>query len=395
MDGTRSEEFFIEESSKVYEFAFTPEKLVDTIDVTFVQATGTQMLTLDEIEVSAFEYVMPEPRPVDKSTLRSAIDAAARLVEEDYTAESWAALTEALAAAEAVKADAEAVQETVNAAAEALFDAMEALVKVVTKDALNDAIAAAKELASADYTEPTWKDLVAALAKAEEVAADEAATQEQVNAAAAALNTAIANLEETTPTYTVTVENGTLEDGTAEGVYTYNTKLTVTANKAPEGTVFAGWYVGETLLSTKEAYTFFVGSDLTVTAAYEEAAPEVVAAAYLQSVSVTKRNDGKSNLRYLAQIVLPEGAKLVDAGLVWTNKAATVTEDQLTLENAEAGVAGVKVTHIKAISTTGQFTVTINGVPTKVSVPGKVFATYTLGEETVTVYSEVGTGTAK
>ena len=65
--------------------------------------------------------------PVDKTALEAALAEAAALVEEDYTAESWAVLAAAVEAAEALAEDAD--QETVNAAAAAITEAITALEK--------------------------------------------------------------------------------------------------------------------------------------------------------------------------------------------------------------------------------------------------------------------------
>ena len=70
-----------------------------------------------------------EPEVVDKEALNAAIAAAEALKESDYTADSWNAMQEQLAAAKEVAADTEATQDEVYAATEALNDAVNALVK--------------------------------------------------------------------------------------------------------------------------------------------------------------------------------------------------------------------------------------------------------------------------
>lgn len=76
-----------------------------------------------------------------------------------------------------------------------------------------------------------------------------------------------------------------------------------------------------------------------------------------------RREDGKSNLKFVAQVVIPKGYTLVNAGLVWSTKDMT----ELTLESE------LKPTYISKISTTGQFSVTINGVPSGMKVRGRAF----------------------
>ena len=131
---------------------------------------------------------------VDTSALEEAIAKAEELTEEDFTEESWAALEEAKENAEAVLADPTATQSEIDAAAEALEEAIAALeeyVEPVDKSELEEAIEKAEKLKKADYTKKSWDAMQAALKVAKKVLADEDATQEEVDAAADALNKAI------------------------------------------------------------------------------------------------------------------------------------------------------------------------------------------------------------
>ena len=129
---------------------------------------------------------------VDTSALEKAIAKAEELKEEDYTEESWAALEEAKEAAEDVLKDPTATQEEVDEAAAALEEAIAALEEqVVDKSELEKAIETAKSKVEKDYTKKSWDAMEAALKIAEQVMADEDATQEEVDAAADALNKAI------------------------------------------------------------------------------------------------------------------------------------------------------------------------------------------------------------
>ena len=74
---------------------------------------------------------------VDKTALSEAIDAAKAIEEEGYTADSWTALQDALAAAETIMADEDATQEQVDQAASALQSAMDALQVKASASALN------------------------------------------------------------------------------------------------------------------------------------------------------------------------------------------------------------------------------------------------------------------
>lgn len=72
------------------------------------------------------------PAPVDKSKLTAAIDAAGKLAEKDYTADSWTPFAKALADAKAVAAKQDASQTDVDAAVKALADAQAGLKKAET-----------------------------------------------------------------------------------------------------------------------------------------------------------------------------------------------------------------------------------------------------------------------
>ena len=74
----------------------------------------------------------PAPAPVDKSKLTAAVDAAGKLAEKDYTADSWAPFAKALADAKAVAAKQGASQADVDAAVKALADAQAGLKKAET-----------------------------------------------------------------------------------------------------------------------------------------------------------------------------------------------------------------------------------------------------------------------
>ena len=66
----------------------------------------------------------------DKSKLTAAVDAAGKLAEKDYTADSWAVFSKALADAKAVAGKQDASQAEVDAAVKVLADAQAALKKV-------------------------------------------------------------------------------------------------------------------------------------------------------------------------------------------------------------------------------------------------------------------------
>ncbi len=131
----------------------------------------------------------------DKDALNATIDQAEGLDEGAYTADSWAALQEKLAAAKEVVADADATQLQVTQADDALQAAIDALVKVeapqqADKDALQDLVDQYTGYHSTDYTAETWKPFKAAYDAAWKVLRNENATQAEVDAAYEALKAA-------------------------------------------------------------------------------------------------------------------------------------------------------------------------------------------------------------
>lgn len=136
----------------------------------------------------------------DKAALNSAINEANGKVQSDYTADSWSAMQTALTEAKNVAANPAASQAQVDAATSNLNRAMAALQHTTVtndsadKSALNSFIADSDKLKQADYTADSWSVFQNALANAKEVAANSAATQQQVDQAYSALQTAVNNL---------------------------------------------------------------------------------------------------------------------------------------------------------------------------------------------------------
>lgn len=149
--------------------------------------------------------VAAEPEPpveADKTALEALIAEAENYNRADYTEETWAVFAEALANAHSVNLDAAATQEAVDQAEEDLQEAIDGLEKVredVNLDAIRDLIAQAQKLNKDDYTAESWEAMQNALTDAVTAANDPEATQEQIDAAAAALEDAIGALEKAEP----------------------------------------------------------------------------------------------------------------------------------------------------------------------------------------------------
>jgi len=97
------------------------------------EATQAQVDTVAQALVGARDALVridptPEPGEVDRAALEAAIASAGALVESDFTPDSWAPFTQALATAQGVLADEEATQAQVDAATKTLITAQGALV---------------------------------------------------------------------------------------------------------------------------------------------------------------------------------------------------------------------------------------------------------------------------
>lgn len=147
----------------------------------------------------------PGPVEVNKTDLQATVNKADKLVETDYTAETWSVFAKALKAAKQVLGNENATQDQVNEALNTLQDAISKLEAastpkpdpepgVVDKAALNATINKAAAINLGLYTDDSANALRTALKKARAVAADDEATQKQVDAAREALEKAIAGL---------------------------------------------------------------------------------------------------------------------------------------------------------------------------------------------------------
>ena len=153
----------------------------------------------------------------DYSKLEAALNAAAALVEADYTTSSWAAanVAAAVAAAEEIAKDliadeAGENQAMIDAAAEAINDAIAKLEKKADMTALQAAVDAAAKVAEEYATVDSWTTYAQAKAEAEDILANAADTgvsvQDAVDAAAKALNDANDALVEEPADYTAVEE---------------------------------------------------------------------------------------------------------------------------------------------------------------------------------------------
>jgi len=182
------------------------DKKVAKVEIKPLESTGTatglekpnnRMLTIGEIN---FNYVegaeKPEKPQVDKTELQAKYDELKGCKAEDYTVESWQPFAIALEEAAKVLADESASQDQVGAAldkltAGALVKSDVAPQEKPNKSALEALVAEAGKLDTEGKTPALVERLNAAIAGANAVLGDDAATDEQVKAAFDELKAAI------------------------------------------------------------------------------------------------------------------------------------------------------------------------------------------------------------
>lgn len=132
---------------------------------------------------------------IDRSALEAKINEVKDTASKDYTKDSYAAFTKALADAQAVLADVTAQQVQLDAAMDALTKAYDSLIleepdptpQPANKEALKALMDIVGEYSSSNYTKEAFDKLVAAYKAADAVYNNKKATQKEVDAAYQAL----------------------------------------------------------------------------------------------------------------------------------------------------------------------------------------------------------------
>lgn len=191
--------------------------------------------TLDGIDFLHGASTVPE---IDFTELKATIVEAETIQKGNFTDESFKELQTQLKTAKKVASkEKQATQSKVNQATTALKNAIGGLqekASVADTKALDELIFEVEALSEADYTSETWELLQTALLAAKEVTANEAITQEEVDAAKTALQTAKDGLIEVEKI--IEAESVTLDKTEVQTVQVSQT-LQLTATVAPEATV--------------------------------------------------------------------------------------------------------------------------------------------------------------
>lgn len=234
-----------------------------------------------------------------------------------------------------------------------------------------------KDLVSADQllTASTRQKLTAAITALENAARAEKPHREALDAQRVALENMVNGL------YTISV------DGVAKVKGLYGELYTLQVSAAKDSSKFMGWTVDDKIVSTKENYTFAITGTANYVATFVEESEAVVElpSADIASTIGTKRTDGKMDAKFVSQLTVPQGYKMLEVGLLWASSegGALCTDD--------GPAAGAKKTTVSKVNNNYQYSVTINGLPKGRFVRGVSYAKLQAPDGTVEwVYSDEG-----
>ena len=186
-------------------------------------------------------------------------------------------------------------------------------------------------------------------------------------------------------TYSVQVTNGTITAGEKDG-YSYGDTINLTANPAPDGQVFAGWYMNDELVSTSEVYGRVVDQDLVLEARYDEAPLPVEP---VVTASDTWRTAAANGTTYKTTLSVnwsvPSVCKLVEAGVIRAFAKSTPSQDTLVSKGTK------KATTLKTANGTYKLTISVSGSTNLYNLYYVGYVVYKDADgNTQTKYSEIG-----
>ncbi|MBK1811805.1 InlB B-repeat-containing protein [Clostridium sp. YIM B02505] len=111
--------------------------------------------------------------------------------------------------------------------------------------------------------------------------------------------------------YRINVENGTISSGILD--YSFDSKVTVNANQAPEGKSFSYWMVNGLIVSYEPTYSFAVTGNTTITAVYSET-PIKMLPTLTEDKAIVNKDTKK--ISFISQVNIPTGYTMVECGLV-------------------------------------------------------------------------------
>ncbi|OCN04503.1 hypothetical protein A4S06_02505 [Erysipelotrichaceae bacterium MTC7] len=154
-----------------------------------INETSTSMLEI-EAATDALLAAMEQLVTLDRSQLLALLDQVAALDESLYSKDSYAQLVELSQIANALYNQISVNQEDLDQMCKDVQDKVDQLV-LLNRQSLLDTIANVRKLHGEDYTENSWKQLLAALKKAQDIAIQVSINQVELDDANAALQQAI------------------------------------------------------------------------------------------------------------------------------------------------------------------------------------------------------------
>ena len=312
-----------------------------------LQAAKDGLVTVESVEKA-------EATTELTATVEEAKVAIGGLKEADYTAESWKAVTDAIAAAEAVLADANATSKDIQAANAPIAAAIEGLTtvaeveeaaaKTAATEELKEAIAAAEELAAANYTAATWAKVDEAVEAAKAVLANEAAVSTELKAAAEAITAAIDALVTEEEVFNRKEAKEDVTDAIAKAEALKEADYTADSYKAVKDAITAA----KALLADDNAkiadfeaavadIKAAVNALVTVEEAAKAAAGEALTAAIADTEKLVEADYTADSFKVVAGAVEAAKAVLADANAT----AADLEAAKAAIETAVAGLVTV------------------------------------------------------
>lgn len=185
--------------------------------------------------------------------------------------------------------------------------------------------------------------------------------------------------------YTITVDGIEVANGT------YNQIVTITAEAEKDGKKFAGWKIGDTVISTDLSYRFAIVNNMEFIKVYGETLELVPTAICFEPIVSTNYDTGKARCKFIGKIIYPNGYTLKETGIIWSGKSKETVPylyDAMgnPMEGAKKGIASVVNSNI-------EFAYYINGVPKGKTARAVVFAKLEKDNEIKFIFSEEKSGT--
>ncbi|MDD6728439.1 MAG: InlB B-repeat-containing protein [Eubacteriales bacterium] len=189
--------------------------------------------------------------------------------------------------------------------------------------------------------------------------------------------------------YTVTATGCTITTAAGEratDVMTdvpYDTKVTITNN----GDAASSWTIGGATVAFGESYTFYVGSDVEVTPAFDAAVKAVPTVSAVSVDELVDASTGRTKAVFLATRSMTSDCKLIANGFIYGKNLA---DTAITLEDVD----GSTVKRVQNSSNAAQFSLTYSLKAQTGTMVARAYLTYENADgEIVTIYAEPQTYT--